>query len=174
MPVYFFFLPLACEIKNKIAPGWNLVPISIRADLVLQCFLTIVRQHIWILLPLAVPRYASPCFLVLWDLISDLLPPHENKPALICGFLHLSSLNSELHFSVPLFLALLSITLTSGCSLPQQAVEEQQHKDQWFQENQNQLSAEEEEDFLARCSETTFHIQILALRLNRYWGWLLE
>ncbi|NXN76412.1 DRC7 protein, partial [Himantopus himantopus] len=49
----------------------------------------------------------------------------------------------------------------------EKAVEEQQQKDQWFQENQNQLSAEEEDDFLARCSETTFHIQILALRLHR-------
>ncbi|NXA25534.1 DRC7 protein, partial [Ibidorhyncha struthersii] len=49
----------------------------------------------------------------------------------------------------------------------EKAVEEQQQKDQWFQEKQNQLSAEEEDDFLARCSETTFHIRILALRLNR-------
>ncbi|NWQ91147.1 DRC7 protein, partial [Burhinus bistriatus] len=48
----------------------------------------------------------------------------------------------------------------------EKAVEELQ-KDQWFHENQNQLSAEEEEDFLARCSETRFHIQILVLRLNR-------
>ncbi|KAM6064689.1 dynein regulatory complex subunit 7 isoform 2-T2 [Theristicus caerulescens] len=49
----------------------------------------------------------------------------------------------------------------------EKAVEELQKKDQWFQENQNRLSAEEEEDFLARYSETTFHIHILALRLNR-------
>ncbi|KAM6380930.1 dynein regulatory complex subunit 7 isoform 2-T2 [Pluvialis apricaria] len=49
----------------------------------------------------------------------------------------------------------------------EKAVEEQQQKDQWFQENRNQLSAEEEDDFLTSCSETTFHIQILALRLNR-------
>ncbi|NXH75118.1 DRC7 protein, partial [Hydrobates tethys] len=49
----------------------------------------------------------------------------------------------------------------------EKAVEELQKKDQWFQENQNQLSAEEEDDFLARYSETTFHIHILALRLNR-------
>ncbi|NXW02314.1 DRC7 protein, partial [Fregetta grallaria] len=49
----------------------------------------------------------------------------------------------------------------------EKAVEELQKKDQWFQENQNRLSAEEEDDFLARYSETTFHIHILALRLNR-------
>ncbi|NXL51043.1 DRC7 protein, partial [Podilymbus podiceps] len=49
----------------------------------------------------------------------------------------------------------------------EKAVEELQKKDQWFQENQNQLSTEEEDDFLARYSETLFHIHILALRLNR-------
>ncbi|XP_010292444.1 PREDICTED: coiled-coil domain-containing protein lobo homolog, partial [Phaethon lepturus] len=49
----------------------------------------------------------------------------------------------------------------------EKAVEELQKKDRWFQENQNQLSAEEEDDFLAHCSETAFHIHILALRLNR-------
>ncbi|NXQ95038.1 DRC7 protein, partial [Sagittarius serpentarius] len=49
----------------------------------------------------------------------------------------------------------------------EKAVEELQKKDQWFQENQNQLSAEEEDDFLACCSETAFRIHILALRLNR-------
>ncbi|KAF1569370.1 UNVERIFIED_CONTAM: Dynein regulatory complex subunit 7, partial [Eudyptes pachyrhynchus] len=49
----------------------------------------------------------------------------------------------------------------------EKAVEELQKKDQWFQEKKNQLSAEEEDDFLARYSETMFHIHILALRLNR-------
>ncbi|XP_075366365.1 dynein regulatory complex subunit 7 isoform X1 [Mycteria americana] len=49
----------------------------------------------------------------------------------------------------------------------EKAVEELQKKDQWFQENQNQLSPEEEDDFLTGYSETTFHIHILALRLNR-------
>ncbi|XP_014802627.1 PREDICTED: dynein regulatory complex subunit 7 isoform X1 [Calidris pugnax] len=49
----------------------------------------------------------------------------------------------------------------------EKAVEELQKKDQWFQKNQNRLSAEEESDFLTRRSETTFHIQILALRLKR-------
>ncbi|XP_072729712.1 dynein regulatory complex subunit 7 isoform X2 [Ciconia boyciana] len=49
----------------------------------------------------------------------------------------------------------------------EKAVEELQKKDQWFQENQNKLSPEEEDDFLTRYSETTFHIHILALRLNR-------
>ncbi|XP_065497077.1 dynein regulatory complex subunit 7 isoform X2 [Caloenas nicobarica] len=47
------------------------------------------------------------------------------------------------------------------------AVEELQKKDEWFQENQDQLSAEEEEEFLARYSETTFLIHILSLRLKR-------
>ncbi|NXO55759.1 DRC7 protein, partial [Aramus guarauna] len=49
----------------------------------------------------------------------------------------------------------------------EKAVEELQKKEQWFQENQNRLSAEEEEEFLARYSESTFHIHILALRLKR-------
>ncbi|NXN50742.1 DRC7 protein, partial [Rynchops niger] len=49
----------------------------------------------------------------------------------------------------------------------EKAAEELQKKDQWFQQNQNRLSAEEEDDFLTRRSETLFHIQILALRLNR-------
>ncbi|KAM6057638.1 dynein regulatory complex subunit 7 isoform 2-T2 [Chlamydotis macqueenii] len=49
----------------------------------------------------------------------------------------------------------------------EKAVEEQQQKYQWFQENRNRLSAEEEDDFLTRYSETTFHIHILALRLDR-------
>ncbi|XP_064315141.1 dynein regulatory complex subunit 7 isoform X3 [Phalacrocorax carbo] len=49
----------------------------------------------------------------------------------------------------------------------EKVVEELQKKSQWFQENQNQLSAEEEDDFLTHYSETMFHIHILALRLNR-------
>ncbi|XP_054697079.1 dynein regulatory complex subunit 7 isoform X3 [Grus americana] len=49
----------------------------------------------------------------------------------------------------------------------EKAVEELQKKDQWFQENQNRLSAQEEDDFLARYSQSTFHIHILALRLKR-------
>ncbi|XP_075289734.1 dynein regulatory complex subunit 7 isoform X3 [Opisthocomus hoazin] len=49
----------------------------------------------------------------------------------------------------------------------EKAVEELQKKNQWFQENRNQLSAEEEADFLTRHSEATFHIHILSLRLNR-------
>ncbi|XP_032848732.2 dynein regulatory complex subunit 7 isoform X3 [Tyto alba] len=51
----------------------------------------------------------------------------------------------------------------------EKAVEELQKKDRWFQENQNRLSAEEEEEFLTHYSETSFRIHILALRLNRYW-----
>ncbi|XP_074896673.1 dynein regulatory complex subunit 7 isoform X1 [Buteo buteo] len=49
----------------------------------------------------------------------------------------------------------------------EKAVEELQEKDQWFQKNHNQLSAEEEDDFLTCCSEIAFRIHILALRLNR-------
>ncbi|KAM9269024.1 dynein regulatory complex subunit 7-like [Cariama cristata] len=49
----------------------------------------------------------------------------------------------------------------------EKAVEELQKKHQWFQENRNQLSAEEENDFLTRYSETMFRIHILAVRLNR-------
>ncbi|XP_068811515.1 dynein regulatory complex subunit 7 isoform X2 [Struthio camelus] len=49
----------------------------------------------------------------------------------------------------------------------QKEVEELQKKDQWYQENQNQLSMEDEADFLAYCSETMFRIRVLALRLKR-------
>ncbi|NXD79089.1 DRC7 protein, partial [Halcyon senegalensis] len=49
----------------------------------------------------------------------------------------------------------------------EKAVEELQKKDQWFQENRSRLSAEEENDFLARRSEASFHVHVLALRLNR-------
>ncbi|NWW48911.1 DRC7 protein, partial [Pedionomus torquatus] len=49
----------------------------------------------------------------------------------------------------------------------EKAVKLLQEKDEWFQKNQNRLSAEEEADFLTRRSETTFHIQILATRLQR-------
>ncbi|NXN23966.1 DRC7 protein, partial [Nycticryphes semicollaris] len=49
----------------------------------------------------------------------------------------------------------------------EKAVEELQKDDEWFQRNQNQLSAEEEEEFLTRRSKATFHIQILAMRLKR-------
>ncbi|NXS95586.1 DRC7 protein, partial [Jacana jacana] len=49
----------------------------------------------------------------------------------------------------------------------EKAVEELQKKDEWFQRNQNRLSAEEESDFLTHRSETTFQIQILAMRLKR-------
>ncbi|NWU89345.1 DRC7 protein, partial [Upupa epops] len=47
------------------------------------------------------------------------------------------------------------------------AVEELQRKNQWFQENKSQLSAEEENNFLAWCSETMFYIRIVGLRLDR-------
>ncbi|XP_051485112.1 dynein regulatory complex subunit 7 isoform X2 [Apus apus] len=49
----------------------------------------------------------------------------------------------------------------------EKAVEELQKKEQWFQEKRDQLSTEEEGDFLTRYSEAMFHIHILALRLNR-------
>ncbi|NXI66274.1 DRC7 protein, partial [Anseranas semipalmata] len=46
-------------------------------------------------------------------------------------------------------------------------VEELQKKNQHFQENQNQLSREEEADFLADNSETMLRIHSLTLRLDR-------
>ncbi|NXK10572.1 DRC7 protein, partial [Herpetotheres cachinnans] len=49
----------------------------------------------------------------------------------------------------------------------EKAVEELQKEQHWFRENQDQLSAEEEDDFLVRYSETMFHIHVLVLRLNR-------
>ncbi|XP_074738027.1 dynein regulatory complex subunit 7 [Strix uralensis] len=49
----------------------------------------------------------------------------------------------------------------------EQAVEELQKKNQWFQKNRNRLSAEEEDDFLTHYSESASHIHTLALRLNR-------
>ncbi|NXY49935.1 DRC7 protein, partial [Ceuthmochares aereus] len=50
----------------------------------------------------------------------------------------------------------------------EKAVEELREKEQWFQKNQSRLSAEEEEDFLAYCSEAMFRIRITVQRLNRY------
>ncbi|KAM6123728.1 dynein regulatory complex subunit 7 [Phoenicopterus ruber ruber] len=49
----------------------------------------------------------------------------------------------------------------------EKAVEELQKQSQWFQQNRNQLSAEEEDDFLTRYSEAMFRAHILELRLNR-------
>lgn len=112
--------------------------------------------------------FDSPCFLVLWDLISNLLPPMKiNQLRFVVSFLL-----APWTFSCTFACLCSSLSLTSICSLPSQAVEELQKKDQWFQENHNQLSAEEEDDFLTCCSEIAFRIHILALRLNRYWEWL--
>ncbi|KFO93467.1 Coiled-coil domain-containing protein lobo, partial [Buceros rhinoceros silvestris] len=49
----------------------------------------------------------------------------------------------------------------------EKAVEELREKDRWFHANQNRLSAEEEEDFLARRAETMLSIHMAALRLSR-------
>ncbi|NXL66433.1 DRC7 protein, partial [Chordeiles acutipennis] len=49
----------------------------------------------------------------------------------------------------------------------EKAVKELEKKNQWFQENQNRLSAEEEDDFLLCCSELKFKIKVLELRLER-------
>ncbi|NXT26883.1 DRC7 protein, partial [Syrrhaptes paradoxus] len=49
----------------------------------------------------------------------------------------------------------------------EKAMEELQKEQQWFQENRNQLSAEEEDEFLTRCSEAMSRIHIVAQRLNR-------
>ncbi|XP_067159026.1 dynein regulatory complex subunit 7 [Apteryx mantelli] len=46
-------------------------------------------------------------------------------------------------------------------------IEELQKKDWCYHENRNQLSMEDEADFLTYCSETMFRIRILALRLER-------
>lgn len=160
--------------KNGIAPGSNLVLVSSRADLVLQCFLTHAKQHILVLQPLTGPCVLIPLFSSSGRPHLRLTSSHENKVAVICGFLHLGSLNSEFYFCASALLTLLSTTLTSCHSLSQQEVEELQKKNQLFQENQNQLSEKEEADLLADYSETMFRIHILALRLDRYWEWWLE
>ncbi|NXL38037.1 DRC7 protein, partial [Glaucidium brasilianum] len=49
----------------------------------------------------------------------------------------------------------------------EQAVEELQKKNQWFQKNRKRLSAEEEDEFLTSYSETMSHIHIIELRLTR-------
>ncbi|KAM9470536.1 dynein regulatory complex subunit 7 [Clarias gariepinus] len=41
-------------------------------------------------------------------------------------------------------------------------------KQQWYQQNQDNLTKEEEEKYLAYCSEAMFRIQILKLRLSRH------
>lgn len=160
--------------KNGIAPGSNLVLVSSRADLVLQCFLTHAKQHILVLQPLTGPCVLIPLFSSSGRPHLRLTSSHKNKEAVICGFLHLGSLNSEFYFCASALLTLLSTTLTSCHSLSQQEVEELQKKNQLFQENQNQLSEKEEADLLADYSETMFRIHILALRLDRYWEWWLE
>lgn len=71
----FFNVLSMWRSKLKIASGWNVVPVSVRADLDLRCFSTTVRQLIQVLPPLAVPNFDSPCFLTLRDLTSNLLPP---------------------------------------------------------------------------------------------------
>ncbi|KAM6118023.1 LOW QUALITY PROTEIN: dynein regulatory complex subunit 7 [Pterocles gutturalis] len=49
----------------------------------------------------------------------------------------------------------------------EKAMEELQKEQRWFQEKWNQLSAEEEDEFLTRCSEAMSRIHIVAQRLNR-------
>lgn len=127
-----------------------------------------VKQHILVLQPLTGPCVLIPLFSSSVRPHLRLAASHENKAALICGFLHLGYLNSKLHFCASPLLTFLSISLTSCHSLSQQEVKELQKKNQHFQENQNQLSEKEEADFLADYSETMFRIHILALRLDRY------
>ena len=45
--------------------------------------------------------------------------------------------------------------------------QELQKKQQWYQQNQVQMSKEDEEDYLSYCSEAMFRIQILEQMLNR-------
>ncbi|NXJ95996.1 DRC7 protein, partial [Corythaixoides concolor] len=49
----------------------------------------------------------------------------------------------------------------------EKAVEELQKQQLWFRENRDQLSAEEEDDFLTRYSEFTFRVHIVTQRLKR-------
>uniref|UniRef100_A0A8D0F5Z0 Dynein regulatory complex subunit 7 n=1 Tax=Strix occidentalis caurina TaxID=311401 RepID=A0A8D0F5Z0_STROC len=57
--------------------------------------------------------------------------------------------------------------LIDKANIIQARFEQLQKKNQWFQKNRNRLSAEEEDDFLTRYSESASHIHTLALRLNR-------
>ncbi|KAI4893378.1 hypothetical protein NFI96_022502 [Prochilodus magdalenae] len=46
--------------------------------------------------------------------------------------------------------------------------QELQQKQQWYQQNQLTMTKEDEEEYLAYCSDTMFRINILKLRLSRY------
>lgn len=49
----------------------------------------------------------------------------------------------------------------------QQETQELQKQQQWYQENQVTLTAEDEDLYLSYCSQAMFRIRILEQRLNR-------
>ena len=49
-----------------------------------------------------------------------------------------------------------------------QEAAELQKKQTWYQQNQVTMQKEDEEEYLAFCSEAMFRIHILELRLNRW------
>lgn len=52
-------------------------------------------------------------------------------------------------------------------SLHPQETQELQKQQQWYQENQVTLTAEDEDWYLSYCSQAMFRIRILEQRLNR-------
>lgn len=57
-----------------------------------------------------------------------------------------------------------TVLLFSPCP---QETQELQKKQQWYQENQVTLTAEDEDLYLSYCSQAMFRIRILEQRLNR-------
>ena len=49
-----------------------------------------------------------------------------------------------------------------------QETQELQRKQTWYQQNQVSMQKDDEEAYLAYCSEAMFRINILELRLNRF------
>lgn len=49
-----------------------------------------------------------------------------------------------------------------------QETQELQQKQQWYQKNQLTMTKEDEDQYLAYCSDTMFRIHVLKLRLSRY------
>lgn len=52
--------------------------------------------------------------------------------------------------------------------LPAQETQELQKKQQWYQQNQLNMTLEDEDAYLTYCSDAMFRIRILELRLSRY------
>lgn len=51
--------------------------------------------------------------------------------------------------------------------VPHQETQELQKKQQWYQQNQLSMTVEDEEAYIAYCSDAMFRIRILEMRLNR-------